>query len=123
MVHDHPLLAHALHTNALVSLPAYLCFDLLLALVECSYGSLNLFDLFRFRTIASGHKISWTHLLEPPQSLSLGALLFFLPCPLSLFNIRPLILKLLSKDLFELVRRLLRGLKLIDEDLSLVIHQ
>ena len=103
MVHYHPLLAHALHTDALVGLPAYLCFDLLLALVECGYGSLDLFDLFRFRTIASGHKISWTHLLEPPQSLSLSALLFFLPCPLSFFDIRCLILKLLSKDILDLV--------------------
>jgi hypothetical protein len=103
MVHDHPLLAHVLHTDALVGLGTYLSIDLLLALFECGYGSLDVFDLVRFRTIASGHKISWSHLLEPPQSLSFGALLFFLPCPLSLFNIRLLILKLLSKDLFELV--------------------
>ena len=103
MVHDHPLPAHALHTDALVGLGTYLSIDLLLTLFECGYGSLNLFDLFRFRTIPSNHKITWTHLLEPPQSLSLGALLFFLPCPLPFLNIRLLILKLLSKDLFELV--------------------
>ena len=123
MVHDHPLLAHALHTYALVGLPAYLCFGLLLALFECGYGSLDVFDLVRFRTIDSGHKISWSHLLEPPQSLSFGALLFFLPCPLSLFNIRLLILKLLSIDLLKLVLGLLRGLKLLDKDLCLLVHQ
>jgi len=78
MVHDHPLAAHVLHTDALVGLGTYLSIDLLLALIECGYGSLDVFDLFRFRTIESSHKISWTHLLEPPQSLNLLPLLFFL---------------------------------------------
>jgi len=101
MVHDHPLPANALHRDALVGLAAYLCVNLLLPLVKCRYGSLDIFDLVRFRTIAGDDKIGWTHLLEPPQSLCLGPLLFFLPRPLSLFNVCRLILKLLSIDFLE----------------------
>ena len=101
VVHDHPLAAHAVHRDALVGLAAYLCVHLLLPLVKGCYGSLDLFELVRFRTFDSDDKIGWTHLLEPPQSLCLGPLLFFLPSPLSLFNVCCLTLKLLSIDFFE----------------------
>jgi hypothetical protein len=84
-----------------VGLASYLRIDLLLTLVKGGYGSLDIFDLGRFRTINSGDKISWTHFLEPPQSFSLGSLLFFLLRPLSLFNVCRLTLKLLRIDFFE----------------------